>query len=274
MPPLSRRGTGTANSYTVANFITGSGKSLTFNGIVTQGDTGTARNLVLTGTGTTVFDGVMQNNTANLGLQVNMAGNVQYGPGTVRIGGVAANTFAGNAQLTAGITELAKVGSLTPLGTGSILFNTNSFLQSTVSMTGAEKLTNPTITFGNGTTASTGTIQGAQNIEFGGNVTNTDASNTLIVNNPSTVFSGATFGSRSSCRHRRPHLHDCGSGNTTIAGVVGNGATGFTGSLVKNGNGTLTLQSANTFTGGVTVNAGTLAASNIGAGVNQLGAAL
>ena len=53
-----------------------------------------------------------------------------------------------------------------------------------------------------------------------------------------------------------------GSGNTTINGVIaGAGTIG----LVKNDNGTLTLGASNTFTGGVTINAGALVVNNAGA---------
>ena len=54
-----------------------------------------------------------------------------------------------------------------------------------------------------------------------------------------------------------------GVGNTTINGVIG-GTTG-TIALLKSGNGQLTLNGNNTFTGGVTINAGNLVIGNVGA---------
>jgi autotransporter-associated beta strand protein len=52
-----------------------------------------------------------------------------------------------------------------------------------------------------------------------------------------------------------------GPGNTVFSGILGNGSGG----LVKNGTGTLTLRGLNTFTGGTTVNGGTLDLANGGA---------
>ncbi|MEI6065386.1 MAG: autotransporter-associated beta strand repeat-containing protein, partial [Pseudanabaena sp. ELA748] len=57
------------------------------------------------------------------------------------------------------------------------------------------------------------------------------------------AISGATFG-----------LTIIGAGNTTITNVIGT----TSGTLTKNGGGTLTLSGANTFTGATTINAGTL----------------
>ena len=53
-----------------------------------------------------------------------------------------------------------------------------------------------------------------------------------------------------------------GSGNTTVSGIIGNGS----GALVMSGSGTLTLSgTANSYTGGTTVNTGTLVVTNSGA---------
>ena len=55
------------------------------------------------------------------------------------------------------------------------------------------------------------------------------------------------------------------SADFTFAGVLQNGVGGGTLSLVKSGSGTQTLSGANTFTGGVTINAGNLQLGNPGA---------
>lgn len=53
-------------------------------------------------------------------------------------------------------------------------------------------------------------------------------------------------------------------GNLTLSGVIANTISGntSTGSLIKNGTGTLILTNANTFTGGITLNEGTIQVSN------------
>ena len=50
-----------------------------------------------------------------------------------------------------------------------------------------------------------------------------------------------------------------GSGNTLLAGILGNGSAGGTLALSKSGTGTLTLTAANTFTGNTSILGGTLA---------------
>lgn len=56
-----------------------------------------------------------------------------------------------------------------------------------------------------------------------------------------------------------------GSGSTTIAGVIGDGSAGNRVSITKTGSGALRLNGNNTFTGGVTLNSGTLVLANNGA---------
>ena len=53
-----------------------------------------------------------------------------------------------------------------------------------------------------------------------------------------------------------------GTGNTTIGGVIGNGATGGTVGLTMNGSGTLALNGANTFTGLLRINSGIVSTTN------------
>ena len=67
-----------------------------------------------------------------------------------------------------------------------------------------------------------------------------------------------------------------GAGNTSLSGVIGDGAGGGNVALTKSGGGTLTLTVANSFTGGLTIKAGTVTGSNAssfgaGAGVITIG---
>jgi len=57
-----------------------------------------------------------------------------------------------------------------------------------------------------------------------------------------------------------------GTGNTTLSGVISNNTGGATTAITKNGTGTLAIGSAsnNTFTGGLTLNAGTVSFGNTG----------
>src|SRR5436309_1030364 len=74
-------------------------------------------------------------------------------------------------------------------------------------------------------------------------------------NNSSNVF---TVTNNSSIGNGTNLLTIDGTGNTTINCFIGAGSGGLT----KNGAGTLTLGQFNTFTGGVTINAGTLQVTN------------
>jgi autotransporter-associated beta strand protein len=56
-----------------------------------------------------------------------------------------------------------------------------------------------------------------------------------------------------------------GTGPTTISGIISNNTAPGQTSLTKNVTGTLTLSGANTFTGGVTLNAGSLNINNAAA---------
>lgn len=175
-------------------------------------------------------------------------------------------------------------GSLNPFGpSGALRTNGNAFLQATVGMTGAAKIVNP-VSLGVTTTGSTLTLIGGQAIEFGGNVTQTDADSTLNASNTGgAIFSGSTFvfgGGSTTVRN----LTIGGNANTTITNTITNNSTATTGSttLIKDGSGTLTL---NPTTGNnalnpagapgalnaLTVNAGTLAATNKTAVANQYG---
>ena len=132
------------------------------------------------------------------------------------------------------------------------------------------------ITVGNGTTNTaaltlTGTTLtlGSSGITINpnsGNVTLNSAvkldGNQIWSNNSSSLFTvGATITNNSSASPVRLTID--GTGNTTISGVISNNTgTGQT-SLTKIGAGTLTLSGANTYSGGLNVQSGTLRVSNL-----------
>jgi autotransporter-associated beta strand protein len=120
-----------------------------------------------------------------------------------------------------------------------------------------------TNTYGGGTTVSAGTVVVANDSALGsgvltlagGSVSNSAGSSCTVPNNV-TVASGAEV--------------EVGSGDVfTLSGMIGGG-----GALTKTGNGLLVLPNANTLSGGVTVNGGTLVVANnaaVGSGLLTLG---
>ena len=266
---------GTGGDTTLNTYLP-AGKVLTFGGTISQGNENASRNIKFGGTGTVLMSGTIIDNPGNAAaitrLMVQMGSSVQYGPGVFRIGGTSANTYTGLTYLNTGMLQLEKSGSLNPFGTGQFNFyGTQGFLQSTVPMTGTDKLLNPVL-FGNGTTSSVSVIQGGQDIEFSGVVTNSDASNTLYVNNGTTTFSGGSFGLAQNGGTVKTFTVG-GIGNTVIAGTLWDGGSGGA-SLSKVGSGTLTIGGAsivNTFTNALSVTGGMLNATLSGSTANQLG---
>jgi autotransporter-associated beta strand protein len=95
------------------------------------------------------------------------------------------------------------------------------------------------------------------------------ASQTWTANNGNLLFSGTygAFGTANTINNNGGALTLTGGGNITIGNATGRGDIVGTGSLVKNGSGTLFLggTNANTFSGGLTLNSGTLVAGKVGA---------
>ena len=262
-----------AFNQTVAGTYAG---TMSGTGRLTKSGTGI---LILTGAntysgGTTVSAGTLQGNSTSLQGNISatnsavvfdqaadgtyagaMSGNASLtktGAGTLTLTG--ANSYSGGTRFNGGTIATA---SDARLGTGSLTFNggalqtlaafnstkavsllgagtidTNGFSANlTGALTGAGSLVKTGAgtltltgnnTFSGGTTVSAGTLQG-----------NTTSLRNTIVNNAAVTFNQTAAG--------------------TYAGVMSG-----TGSLTKVGAGTLTLSGVNTYSGGTTVNAGTL----------------
>jgi autotransporter-associated beta strand protein len=152
------------------------------------------------------------------------------GTGILVFSGTAANTYTGLTTVSAGELDLGKTsaiaiaGNLTIDGTGTVSLLNNEQINNNSSLT----------VNGSGTFDLDGKSETIDALNGSGTVTNTAASTT------STLTTGSN------------------NGGGTFSGVLRNGASGRVLALTKSGSGTLTLSGANTYTGGSSVNAGTL----------------
>jgi len=268
-----------ANTYTGATTINGTGRvylsvngaiptgsALTVNGSAlfnagsTIGSLAGGGNVLLNGNNTltvggdnssTTFSGVYQDVNGSAAL-------TKTGSGTFTLSGV--NTYTGGSTVSGGLVNfsaLSNLGSgnvtlnggglqwatgtttdisprLNALGAGGATFDTNGNSVTFASaLTGIGALTKT----GTGTLTLSGanTYSGGTTINAGALSGNTTSLQGAITNNAMVTFDQAV--------------------NGTYAGVMSG-----TGGLVKSGAGILTLSGANTYTGGTTVNAGTLRA--------------
>jgi len=246
--------------------------------IVTGGtgawDTATNANWTTDGGTTNVFWNNAGNDTAVLG---GTAGTVTLGTG-ITIGGLTFNDNAGYVVTgntltlgTAGVIT-ANVGaqidsSLDAASLGLTFAGAGNMTVSSAIANGATLAKNDagllTLTGTNGFTGATingGTITGGT-LSLSGGVTALASSATSAVNSNITITTAAGTITSSAGTLTLGGTVDAGSmalvfagaGNTTLSNAIANGTT-----LSKSGNGTLTLSGASTFTGGVTLSAGTL----------------
>jgi fibronectin-binding autotransporter adhesin len=235
-----------AASYTVAGpvtlggnaWIASSANTLTLNGGVALG----TNQLTLAGAGTVTVATVGLTGSGKL---------VKTEGGTGRLN-VASPTYTGEINVNAGTlrastdNSLGTVAGITTVGSGATLRFDGPLVY-----TGLEPIT----INGNGVSGV-----GAININ-GGNVT---------LPGPVTLTGNATIGSETSGSKltlsgaiTMPLVSDLsftGAGNIDVTQGFGNGTTGATNNLIKNGAGTVTLLGTNTYNGTTTINAGTLVA--------------
>jgi fibronectin-binding autotransporter adhesin len=208
----------------------------------------------VTGTGTGTFDvvsssdvlvygGIIANNTD--GTTTGTGNLVKVGSGMLTISG--SNTFSGSTTVSAGVLRVTGSNALgTTAGTTSVTSG------AAVQVNNLGSLAEPITLNGTGISndgALRNTADSGQNSTLSGAITlgstgvriNSDGG-TLFLTNANTITgtnTGLTVG---------------GAGNTTISGIIATGS----GALSKDGNGTLVLGGANTYTGGTTISGGTL----------------
>lgn len=213
---------------------------------------------VIAGTGGLVKDGantqiLSGDNTFSGAITIN-AGTLQVGNGgaTGKIAGTQAITNAGTLAFNQGADQtvsgvISGAGNLSKAGTGILtLSGTNTY-------TGT-------------TTVTAGTLRAANASAFGVNSNFTVNGGTVHLNGNS-VSIGSLAGTGGVVENNNATATSLtvnqGAAVTTYAGVIQNGAAAGALALTKNGTGNLTLSGANTFTGLIDINAGTL---TVGAG--------
>lgn len=238
---------GGAGGATVSNFGTGAitFTAATFN--AAQSGVTVARTLTLGGTDVTgsTIAGTIIDNSSGTGGFINLA---KADLGTWTLGGT--NTFSGQVQINAGtlvVTQIADAGTVSNLGTGaanSVVRIGNANAGGTFRIEGAGGSTNRQIQIGNGVNANH--VGGAR----------IDSAGTGAISFTASAFNLAQA---TAIAARTLTLGGEATGNLISGAIADNNtAGGGTVNLVKADAGLWKLSGENTFTGRVTVQAGTL----------------
>ncbi|MGD0139470.1 MAG: autotransporter-associated beta strand repeat-containing protein, partial [Tepidisphaeraceae bacterium] len=245
---LTLNGAGTATNGALEN-VSGSN---TYSGLIALGTNSTigsdAGTLILSNTGTLTGSG---NNLTLTGAgNGTLASFIGTGAGTLTKSGsgtwtlTGSNTYTGATNVNAGALNVQSGGALAGTSSVTVASGAALQLQGGISTSSAVALTlNGTGIATNGAlenVAGNNTYSGL--IALGSNSTIGSDAGTLTLSNTGTITGSGN------------NLTLTGSGNANLASIIGTGAAAVT----KSGSGTWTLAGANTYTGGTTVNAGTL----------------
>lgn len=239
----------TFDNSTTGGVFTLAGNRITLGGnITTVGTTGTPThllNLDMILNGTRTISAITSNNiTVNgtIGETGGSFGLIKSGAGTLTLSN-AANSFTGAFSVNQGtvsISSIAASGTNSALGAGSVI------------NIGSGSTTGGTLTY-TGTTTSTITVNRDINLaatSTGGGTINNNGSGAL-------VFNGAFTTGQNASGTKFLTLGGSNTGANDFQSIIINGSAGATG-VSKSNNGTWTLSGANTFTGLLAVNQGTL----------------
>ncbi len=222
------------------------GAVLTLNGnFINAQTTAGTRLLNIRGFGSTVWNGVIQNNsgTSLTNLNIAIANDASF-----TVGGTSGNTYTGGTTLSQGTFHLNKTGGASQIGTGA--FNINGGV-----VQAGLALTLPNAVNLGGDPA---TFSGTNSIQLDGLVTNSGGNRTLFNNlsGGATLTLAGNVSLSNDATGRTLTLR--GPGDTLISGIVQNGGAAAGGLAYSASTGTLTLTAANTATGALTANRNTI----------------